>query len=198
MLQIFDDGRLTDGHGRTVDFSNTIIIMTSNLGTADQQKGGLGFAVGRDESGGNGFDSPGLTNRHQNALRSRFAPEFLNRIDEIVVFDPLGRNEIDHIVTKFIRQVEERLGDRSITIELTEASKNWVAERGYDTWMGARPMVRAIQRHIESPLALALIKGEVSDGAHVVIDVDDNRIVFEPASLQKVETVEELSAANVN
>ena len=198
MLQIFDGGRLTDGHGRTVDFSNTIIIMTSNLGTADQQKGGLGFAVSKDEAGLNGFDSIGLTNRHQSALKSRFSPEFLNRIDEIVVFDPLGRTEIDHIVTKFIHQVEERLGDRAITIELTEPAKNWIAERGYDTWMGARPMARAIQRHIESPLALALIKGEINDSSHVVIDVNDNRIVFNTASSQTDETVEEKSPANVN
>ena len=97
MLQIFDDGRLTDGHGRTVDFTNTIIIMTSNLGTADQNKGALGFSVGGDETRGNGFDSPGLTSRHESALKSRFSPEFLNRIDEVVVFDPLGhgRNRPD-------------------------------------------------------------------------------------------------------
>lgn len=179
MLQIFDDGRLTDGHGRTVDFSNTIIIMTSNLGTADQNKGGLGFAIGGSEASSNGFESPGLTNRHESALKSRFSPEFLNRIDDVVVFDPLGRDEIDYIVEKFIRQVEQRLADRSISIELTQDAKSWIAERGYDTWMGARPMARAMQRYIESPLALAIIKGEINDGAHVVVDVVEDAIVFD-------------------
>ncbi len=198
MLQIFDDGRLTDGHGRTVDFSNTIIIMTSNLGTADQNKGGLGFATGRNGSALNGFDSPGLTHRHQSALKSRFAPEFLNRIDEIVVFDPLERAVVDQIVSKFIRQVEERLEDRAITIELTAQANAWIAERGYDTWMGARPMARAIQRHIESPLALSLIKGEIDDRSHVVIDVIDDRIVFASALVQGQETPNELPVAIVN
>lgn len=178
MLQIFDDGRLTDGHGRTVDFSNTIIIMTSNLGTAYQNKGGLGFAIGDSEATSNGFNLPGLTNRHESALKSRFSPEFLNRIDDVVVFDPLGRDEIDQIVDKFVQQVEIRLSDRSIGIELTPEAKSWIAERGYDTWMGARPMARVMQRYIESPLALALIKGEVNDGSHVVVGVDDDRIVF--------------------
>ena len=194
MLQIFDAGQLTDGHGRTVDFSNSIIIMTSNLGTADQNKGGLGFAIGNNDSGLNGFDSPGLTNRHQTTLKSRFSPEFLNRIDEIVVFDPLGRNEIDHIVSKFIHQVEQRLNDRAITIELTETANRWIAERGYDTWMGARPMARAIQRHIESPLALALIKGEINCGAHVVIDVEDGRIVFSSTATDRIESTTDSTA----
>ncbi len=191
MLQIFDDGRLTDGHGRTVDFTNTIIIMTSNLGTADQRRGELGFGIGRDESRTNGFDSPGLTDRHQTALNSRFAPEFLNRIDEIVVFDALGRSEIDQIVTKFIRQVEDRLEDRGITIELTDEAKGWVAGRGYDTWMGARPMARAIQRHIESPLALELIKGDISNGTHVVIDVTDDQVLFKTVEIDLFETASE-------
>ena len=198
MLQIFDDGRLTDGHGRTVDFSNTIIIMTSNLGTADQNKGGLGFATSTNGSTSSAFDSPGVTNRHQSALRSRFSPEFLNRIDEIVVFEPLARTEIDQIVSKFVGQVEERLEDRAITIELTSLAIEWIAERGYDTWMGARPMARAIQRHIESPLALSLIKGEIDDRSHVVIDVVDDRIVFASAFIQGQETTNELPVAIVN
>ena len=198
MLQIFDDGRLTDGHGRTVDFSNTIIIMTSNLGTADQNKGGLGFATSTNGSTSSAFDSPGVTNRHQSVLRSRFSPEFLNRIDEIVVFEPLARTEIDQIVSKFVGQVEERLEDRAITIELTSLAIEWIAERGYDTWMGARPMARAIQRHIESPLALSLIKGEIDDRSHVVIDVVDDRIVFASAFIQGQETTNELPVAIVN
>lgn len=198
MLQIFDDGRLTDGHGRTVDFSNTIIIMTSNLGTADQNKGGLGFAIGGSEATSNGFDSPGLTNRHESALKSRFSPEFLNRIDDVVVFDPLGRDEIDYIVEKFIRQVEQRLTDRSIGIELTPEAKSWIAERGYDTWMGARPMARAMQRYIESPLALAIIKGEINDGAHVVVDVVEDAIVLDSGVVDEEFTKSESTLASAH
>ena len=196
MLQIFDDGRLTDGHGRTVDFSNTIIIMTSNLGTADKSRTGLGFVTGAGESSVNEFDSPGMTNRHRSALRSKFPPEFLNRIDEIVVFEPLGRDEVNQIVSKFIRQVEDRLADRSITVELTEAAKAWIAERGYDTWMGARPMTRAIQRYIESPLALSLIKGEIKDGSKVVVDVDGDQVVFDSVQPDDAATRENLAAAS--
>ena len=195
MLQIFDDGRLTDGHGRTVDFTNTIIIMTSNLGTSDRRTNGLGFAIGSDNDQCNTFASPGLTERHQQALRSRFAPEFLNRIDDIIVFDPLDREEIDQIVLKFISQVEERLADRGITIELTQSAQNWIAERGYDTWMGARPMTRAIQRYIESPLALALIKGDINDGSHILINITDDRIVFETESSTEENPASEPSLA---
>ncbi len=196
MLQIFDDGRLTDGHGRTVDFTNTIIIMTSNLGTSDQNRTSLGFAAssGVDDQGG--FDSPGLTKRHQDALKSRFAPEFLNRIDEIIVFDPLGRTEIDQIVKKFVRQVEERLEDRNITIDLTKAAIDWLATRGYDSWMGARPMARAIQRYIESPLATGLIKGEIEEGQHVVIDLVDGGVVFD-AGRQEIGEASESKGAPI-
>lgn len=178
MLQIFDDGRLTDSHGRTIDFTNTIIIMTSNLGTADRNTRGMGFVTETDDDRPNGFETSELSDRHQQVLRSRFSPEFLNRIDDIIVFDALGRQEIDQIVEKFINQVEHRLAGREITIELTDAARNWIAERGYDTWMGARPMARAIQRYIESPLALALLKGEVTTGSGVVVDVADGKIVF--------------------
>ena len=197
MLQIFDDGRLTDGHGRTVDFTNTIIIMTSNLGTADRNRVGLGFIAAQENGSRGGFDSPGLTTQHQDALKNRFSPEFLNRIDDIIVFDALGRDEIDQIVLKFVRQVEQRLEDRNISIELTDAAQAWIAEQGYDTWMGARPMARAIQRHIESPLALALIKDEVKDGSHVMIDVVDDQVVFTADSLETESALHELTVAQI-
>jgi len=181
LLQILDEGTLTDGYGRSVDFRNTIIIMTSNLGTADQNRVALGFATDNSQLSSNGFgsfDSPGLTDRHQEAMRKRFAPEFVNRIDEIVVFDALGRDEIDQIMLKFVQQLEERLEDRQLKIELTDAARSWMAQRGYNTWMGARPMARAIQRHIESPLALLLLKGEIRQGSTIVVDVSDEQIVF--------------------
>lgn len=195
MLQIFDDGRLTDSHGRTVDFTNTIIIMTSNLGTADRNTRGLGFATGSDDDRRNTFDAPGLTERHEQALRSRFTPEFLNRIDDIIVFDALGRSEIDRIVLKFIDQVERRLEDRHVTIELTEEARSWIAERGYDTWMGARPMARAIQRYIESPLALSLLKEKFSAGSHVVVDVSGDEIVFDAVLKSDESSISEPSLA---
>ena len=107
-------------------------------------------------------------------------------------------DEIDQIVDKFVRQVEHRLKDRSIGIELTPEAKSWIAERGYDTWMGARPMARAMQRYIESPLALALIKGEISDGSHVVIDIEEDRIVFRSETSESRVASKELSEAISN
>ena len=114
------------------------------------------------------------------------------------MFDPLGRDEIDQIVDKVVRRVEHRLAERSIGIELTPEAKSWIAERGYDTWMGARPMARAMQRYIESPLALALIKGEIRDGSHVVIDIEEDRIVFGYETPESLASDKELSEAMAN
>jgi ATP-dependent Clp protease ATP-binding subunit ClpB len=150
LLQILDDGRLTDGHGRTVDFRNTVIIMTSNVRTAA-------------------------------AMRDIFRPEFLNRIDEIVEFQPLSREQLSEIVELQIRRLRDRLRDRGIALELTEAAKEHVAEAGWDPAYGARPLKRAIQRLIENPLALRLLEGDLGEGDAVVVDVRDDEIVFEKA-----------------
>jgi ATP-dependent Clp protease ATP-binding subunit ClpB len=150
LLQILDDGRLTDGQGRTVDFRNTVIIMTSNLRSEDE-------------------------------LRAVFRPEFLNRIDEVVVFQPLTRDQLGQIVELQLRRLEERLAERGIRIELTDAAKEFLAEAGWDPTYGARPLKRAIQRLVENPLALRLLDGEFSDGDVVRVDAGDGELVFEKA-----------------
>jgi ATP-dependent Clp protease ATP-binding subunit ClpB len=152
LLQILDDGRLTDGQGRTVDFRNTVLIMTSNVRTAE-------------------------------AMRDVFRPEFLNRIDEIVEFEPLSKEQIGEIVELQLRRVEARLAERGLRLELTEAAKETLAEAGWDPTYGARPLKRAIQRLLENPLALRLLEGEFSEGDTVRVDAKDDELVFEKAPL---------------
>src|SRR5437867_2774983 len=148
LLQILDDGRLTDGHGRTVDFRNTVIIMTSNIRSAE-------------------------------ALDEFFRPEFLNRVDEIVVFEPLTRAQLGEIVELQFARLRARLADRGITLELTDAAKEAVAEAGWDPTYGARPLKRALQRMVENPLAVKLLEGEFADGDTVRVDARDGELVFE-------------------
>jgi ATP-dependent Clp protease ATP-binding subunit ClpB len=148
MLQIFDDGRLTDGKGRTVDFKNTVIIMTSNVATE----------VASDNV--------------REALRAHFKPEFLNRIDDIIVFKSLGKNEISKIVDVQLAILRKHLEDRRITLELTAAAREALFEEGYDPAFGARPLKRAIQKLIADPLAMKLLSGEIQAGAHVEANVD--------------------------
>ena len=148
LLQILDDGRLTDGQGRTVDFRNTVIIMTSNLRSEDE-------------------------------LRAVFRPEFLNRVDEVVVFQSLTREQVADIVELQLRRLEERLADRGIRIELTDAAKEFLAEAGWDPTYGARPLKRAIQRLVENPLAMRLLDGALEDGDKVRVDAGDGELVFD-------------------
>jgi ATP-dependent Clp protease ATP-binding subunit ClpA len=170
LLQILDDGRLTDGHGRTVDFRNTVVIMTSNVGTAglSLQAGPLGFRpVGRDRED----RQADLKNRILEALKQAFRPEFLNRIDEIIVFHRLERAQLRAVVEKMLRDLRTRLEERRITIELSDAAKDWLLERGYDEVYGARPLRRLIQREVENNLARRALAKEVTDGDHVKVDV---------------------------
>jgi ATP-dependent Clp protease ATP-binding subunit ClpB len=150
LLQILDDGRLTDGQGRTVDFRNTVIIMTSNLRSEDE-------------------------------LRATFRPEFLNRIDEIVVFQPLTREQLAEIVELQLRRLEQRLAERGIRIELTDAAKEHLADAGWDPTYGARPLKRALQRLVENPLAMRLLDGEFGDGDAIRVDVQDGELAFRKA-----------------
>ena len=180
LLQVLDDGRLTDGHGRTVDFRNTIIIMTSNLGTGLTTRGTVGFTMDADESVGS---RPAI----ENALKETFRPEFLNRIDEIVVFDALAQEQVRSVVDLLIAEVEERLSERSIAITLTTAARDWLAEKGYDPIYGARPMRRAVQRYIENPLSTRILSGELAEGDTVHVDAGLGELAFrkagEPAAL---------------
>jgi ATP-dependent Clp protease ATP-binding subunit ClpC len=167
LLQILEDGRLTDGHGRTVDFRNTVVIMTSNLGTADLQRQPFGFRTeGRDQQA----EEERLRTSVNDALKRTFRPEFLNRIDETIVFHPLTREQIVQVVGLMVRDVQERLEDRGITFELTLGASEWLAREGFDPVYGARPLRRAIQRYLENPLSKGILAGDFHEGDHVVVD----------------------------
>jgi ATP-dependent Clp protease ATP-binding subunit ClpB len=162
LLQILDDGRLTDSRGRTVDFKNTVIIMTSNIGASYLQAEGISSPEAFEEA----------TQHVMEALRQHFRPEFLNRVDDIIVFKPLGEEQLTHIIELRLDDLRKLLADRKITIELTPAAKELLFMEGYDRAYGARPLKRAIQRLIQDPLALKILEGEVLHGDHVVIDAD--------------------------
>ena len=165
LLQILDDGRLTDGQGRTVDFTNTIVIMTSNVGSHWIQDLGEGD---RDE----------MRKRVMDALRSQFRPEFLNRIDEIVIFNSLSLDEIKEIVGIQLARLKTLLSERKMDVELTDAATEMIAREGFDPVYGARPLKRALQREVQNPLAVKILEGEFGDGDAVVVDAVDGRITF--------------------
>jgi ATP-dependent Clp protease ATP-binding subunit ClpC len=175
LLQILEDGRLTDGHGRTVDFRNTVVIMTSNLGTGDLQRQPFGFRTdGRDRTA----DEERLRASVNDALKRTFRPEFLNRIDETIVFHPLTREQIIQVVGLMVRDVQQRLDERGITFELTPAAGEWLAREGFDPVYGARPLRRAIQRYLENPLSKGILSGEFHEGDHVVVDAGDTGLAL--------------------
>ena len=180
LLQILEDGRLTDGHGRTVDFRNTVVIMTSNLGTSELGRKPVGFR--RD--GGNGvIDEQRLRDSVQDALKKAFRPEFLNRIDEIIVFNPLTQEQIEQIVGLMAEEVQERLADRDITFELTLEARQWLAKEGFDPTFGARPLRRAIQRHLENPMSKAILAAEFQPGDHILVAGGPGGLSFSKAPL---------------
>ena len=150
LLQVLDDGRLTDGQGRTVDFRNTVLIMTSNIRSAE-------------------------------AMRDHFRPEFLNRIDEIVVFEALGREQLAEIAELQLERLRARLAERKLSLELTDAARDVLAEAGWDPTYGARPLKRALQRLVENPLAQRLLEGEFAEGDTIRVDAQDGELVFERA-----------------
>jgi ATP-dependent Clp protease ATP-binding subunit ClpB len=168
LLQILDDGRLTDGHGRTVDFRNTVLIMTSNLGGQLIQD-----MANRD------FED--VRNAVLGVLREHFRPEFLNRIDEVIVFKQLTREQIKTIVDLQLTRLEKRLAERKVSLVVTDAAKDLLAERGWDPVYGARPLKRTIQRLVQDPLALRLLEGEFKEGDNVRVDAEDGELRFEKA-----------------
>ena len=167
LLQILEEGRLTDAQGRTVDFRNTVLIMTSNLGTADLRKANLGFAKA-DEA----VSYERMKNKVQDALKAHFKPEFLNRIDETIVFHELTVSEVTRIVDLMIRRVSTQLAGQGLGFELSDAAKEFLAREGYDPTMGARPLRRAIQRLVEDPLSERLLNKEFTAGEIIVVDID--------------------------
>lgn len=170
LLQILDDGRLTDGQGRVVDFKNVVVIMTSNIGSEF-----LGMYAGKELSES---EWESVKNRVIEEMRKHFRPEFLNRIDDIVVFHGLTQEDLKNIVEIQLRQVARRLEDRKIGIELTDKAKEFLVNEGYDPKYGARPLKRTIQRRVLDPLALDVLNGRIHDGDHVVVDVEKGKLVF--------------------
>jgi ATP-dependent Clp protease ATP-binding subunit ClpB len=159
LLQLMDDGRLTDGQGRTVDFTNTVVIMTSNLGAG------------------------GTESQVMASVRAHFKPEFLNRIDEIVMFHRLSEQDLERIVDIQVEQLRRRLAERGLGLDLTEAARAWIAKTGYDPDFGARPLKRLLQREIADPIALELLKGTYQAGDTIVVDAaPDGGLTFEAAA----------------
>jgi ATP-dependent Clp protease ATP-binding subunit ClpC len=174
LLQILDDGRLTDGQGKVVDFRNTVLIMTSNLGTEYVTKGGtLGFLTQKSDD-----DERAMHSKVEKALKGAFRPEFLNRVDETIMFSPLTIEQMEEIVVLQMKEVQDRLNEHDITVQLSDKARSWLAKEGFDPAFGARPLRRAIQKYVESPLSVELLGGKFKDGAVVLVDVKDNKIVF--------------------
>jgi ATP-dependent Clp protease ATP-binding subunit ClpC len=167
LLQILEDGRLTDSQGRTVDFKNTVIIMTSNLGTADLRKASVGFAKASES-----VTYEKMKQKVNDALKSHFRPEFLNRIDDVIVFHELSRDEVTEIIDLMIRRVREQLESQGLSLELTQAAKYFVVDKGYDPTLGARPLRRALQRLVEDPLSERILWKEFRAGETIIVDVE--------------------------
>ncbi|MGB9382607.1 AAA family ATPase, partial [Candidatus Binatus sp.] len=165
LLQLLDDGRLTDGHGRTVDFRNTVVIMTSNIASQII----LGFK---------GQDYEKMKSQALEVLRQSFRPEFLNRVDEVVVFHPLTRDELRQIVDVQLVRLRQRLEERKIELELTDKARDYLAENGYDPSYGARPLKRLIQRELETALGRKLLSGEIRDNSRVKVDAGARGLEF--------------------
>ena len=194
LLQILEDGRLTDGQGRTVDFRNTVIIMTSNLGTEGTRRQPFGF---RPDSADEQDELRALRESVNTALKRAFRPEFLNRIDDTIVFHPLNQGQIIQIVGLMVRDVQKRLDEREVTFELTAGAEVWLAKEGFDPVYGARPLRRAIQRQLENPLARMVLSGEVAPGDRVVVDAGADGLVLSRQEIGGREGREPLEAVVV-
>ncbi|MBE0480660.1 MAG: ATP-dependent Clp protease ATP-binding subunit [Dehalococcoidia bacterium] len=187
LLQIFDDGHLTDAKGRRVDFRNTIIIMTSNIGSElIRKESSIGFISRTDEKKVAQLSYDKMKDRVLDEMKKTFRPEFLNRIDGVVVFHPLSREHIRQIVELMLKQIEKQLQEKFITLSMTDEAKNYLGEKGYDPAFGARPLRRIIERLIEDPLSEALLEGRFRSGETVMIDVQNGEIVLNPATLTTV------------
>ncbi len=195
LLQILDDGRLTDGQGHVVDFRNTVLIMTSNLGTEFVTRAGsLGFRRGGEDDD---KDRDQIADEKiEKALKDTFRPEFLNRIDEIIIFCRLTVEHMKQIVDLEMKQIHERLSEHGLGVEITDAARSWLAKEGYVPEFGARPLARALQKYIESPLSVKVLQGELSEGDAVIVDYDEKEgVIFrKPEKGSHVKVEEEVSA----
>jgi len=175
LLQILEDGRLTDSQGRVVDFKNTIIIMTTNLGSQAIAGGPVGFQV----EGNAQTTYERMKGKVDEELKRHFKPEFLNRVDDVIVFPQLNKEELRQIVGLFTKRLSERLLDRDMTVELSDAPKDKLIEIGFDPTLGARPLRRAMQREVEDQLSERILHGELNPGDHVKVDAENGKFTFE-------------------
>ncbi|MEO0014009.1 MAG: ATP-dependent Clp protease, ATP-binding subunit [Cyanobacteriota bacterium] len=173
MLQVLDDGRLTDSQGRTVDFTNTIIIMTSNIGSQ------YILDVSGDD---NQYQE--MRSRVMAAMRDSFRPEFLNRIDDIIIFHALVKDQLRHIVQIQVKGLEQRLEEQKLALKISDAGLDYLADLGYDPVYGARPLKRAISRYLETAIAKSILRGEYQPGDTIFVDVEDERLVFKKLSAE--------------
>jgi ATP-dependent Clp protease ATP-binding subunit ClpC len=177
LLQVLEDGRLTDAHGRTVDFRNTVVIMTSNVGAnLIEHSGAFGFQIAQGETDDN---YQKMKDNVLEELKRTFRPEFLNRIDEVIVFHALNKEQISLIVDLMARPLYKQLDEKGIKLELSGEAKEFLAKEGFDPHFGARPLRRAVQRLIENPLSEELLKGNVSSGDTLTARLDNGRLIFE-------------------
>jgi ATP-dependent Clp protease ATP-binding subunit ClpC len=179
LLQVLDDGRLTDGHGRTVDFKNTIIIMTSNTGVElIRREAGLGFAPQKEEGKDQKRSYERMKEKLMAEVEKTFRPEFLNRLDEIIVFHELTEEQLRSIVDLLVKDLRGRLAERGLGVEITDKAGSWLVKEGYDPIFGARPLRRAIERHVENPLSTKLLRGEFGQGDTIIVDLGDDGLTF--------------------
>ncbi len=179
LLQILDDGRLTDGHGRTVDFKNTVVIMTSNVGgELIRRDMGIGFAAKKEEAKTQKQAYEAMKEKVLAEMKKTFRPEFINRIDEIIVFHQLTEEQLESIVELMVKDLKGRLAERKLNLELTEAAKAWLVKQGYDPVYGARPLRRAVERYVENPLSGRILRGEFAGGDSVLVGVEGEGLTF--------------------
>ncbi len=179
LLQIMDDGRLTDGHGRTVDFKNTVVIMTSNAGAElIKRETTLGFTTKRDEAKGRKQSYEDMQGKVMAEVKKLFRPEFLNRLDDIIVFHELTEDQLRQIVEMMVKDLQKRLAERKLTLEITDAAKSWLSKVGFDPIYGARPLRRAVERYVENPLSAKILGGEFKEGDTIIVDLVDENLTF--------------------
>ena len=181
LLQVLDDGRMTDGHGRTVDFKNTVIIMTSNAGVElIKRESVIGFTTKKDQTRAQKSNYEDMREMVMNEVKKAFRPEFLNRLDEIIVFHELTEEQLRQVVDLLAKDLQKRLGERKLSVEITEKAKSWLAKEGYDPVYGARPLRRALEKYVENPLAIKVLRGEFKEGDTIVVDTGEEGLTFTP------------------
>jgi ATP-dependent Clp protease ATP-binding subunit ClpC len=179
LLQVLDDGRMTDGHGRTVDFKNTVIIMTSNAGVElIKRESAIGFSTKKDQAKAQKTNYEEMKEKVMIEVKKTFRPEFLNRLDEIIVFHELNEEQLRQVVDLLAKELQKRLAERKLSVEITEKAKSWLAKEGYDPVYGARPLRRALEKYVENPLAVKVLGGEFKEGDTIIVDTGDDGLTF--------------------